>query len=51
MTMDKDDFETLRKNIRLIRHSMLMDKTEFANFFGFRKAFCEVETGRFSSED
>jgi len=46
--MEKDQFENLRKNISIIRHSMMMDKTEFANFFGFRKAFCEVETGRFN---
>lgn len=44
----KDQYEILRNNIKAIRHSMMMDKTEFANHFGFRKAFCEVETGRFN---
>jgi DNA-binding XRE family transcriptional regulator len=44
----KDQFEQLRKNIAAVRHWMQMDKSEFTKHFGFRKAFTEVETGRFN---
>jgi DNA-binding XRE family transcriptional regulator len=46
--MDKDQFEQLRTNIKMVRHAMLLDRTDFAKRFGFRKAFTEVESGRFN---
>ena len=46
--MDNDQFEQLRKNIKMVRHGMQLDRTEFAKRFGFRRAFTEVESGRFN---